>query len=238
MKLHILAIGAHPDDVELGCAGTLITQVKLGHQVGILDLTRGETGTRGTPEIRDAESIAAAAIIGAAVRENLGLPDGFIDQSREQKMALIRVLRKYQPDIVIGNAMDDRHPDHGNAATLIEEACFLSGLAKITTDINGEVQQHWRPRLVLHYIQDRYLQPDIVMDITPVMDQKMASILAHKSQFFDPSSNEPETYIASKGFLDNIPARAMEHGRPCGFTYGEAFTCKKYIGVNNILNIF
>jgi bacillithiol biosynthesis deacetylase BshB1 len=238
MKLHILAIGAHPDDVELGCAGTLITQVQLGHQVGILDLTRGETGTRGTPEIRDEEGRAAAAIIGAVVRENLGLPDGFIDQSREQKMALIRILRKYRPDVVIGNAMDDRHPDHGNAATLIEEACFLSGLAKIQTELDGAAQVHWRPRMVLHYIQDRFIQPDVVMDITAVMDQKMESILAHRSQFYDPSSSEPETYIASKGFLDNIPARAMEHGRPCGFAYGEAFTCKRYIGVNNILHLY
>jgi bacillithiol biosynthesis deacetylase BshB1 len=238
MKVDILAIGAHPDDVELGCGGTLIKQIQLGHTVGILDLTRGESGTRGTPEVRASEAQQAASIIGAVQRENLGLPDGFLEASADQKIALIRMIRDFQPDIVFGNAMEDRHPDHGNGAKLIEEACFLSGLAKISTEVNGISQAHWRPRLVLHYIQDRYLKPDVVMDISDVMDKKMESILAHKSQFFDPNSPEPETYIASKGFLDNIPARAMEHGRPCGFKFGEAFTCSKYLGVKNIAELW
>jgi bacillithiol biosynthesis deacetylase BshB1 len=238
MKLDILAIGAHPDDVELGCGGTLIRHVRMGHKVGIVDLTRGETGTRGTPEIRDKEGRDAAAIIGAVVRENLQLPDGFIGRERDQKMAIIQAIRKYQPDIVIATAMHDRHPDHGNAAALIEESCFLSGLAKIETSDNNQIQQAWRPRLLLHYIQDRFIMPDIVMDISDVMDQKMESILAHKSQFYHPDSTEPETYIASKGFLDNIPTRAMEHGRPCGFKYGEAFTCTKWLGVKDITQLF
>ena len=238
MKLDILALGAHPDDVELGCGGTLIRHVQMGHKVGIVDLTRGETGTRGTPELRAEEAQKAASIIGAVVRENLHLPDGFISQDKEKIMAVVRTIRTYKPDIVIATAMHDRHPDHGNAATLIEQACFLAGLAKIETEHKGLAQQAWRPRLVLHYIQDRFIMPDIVMDISDVMDRKMESILAHKSQFYHEDSKEPETYIASKGFLDNIPTRAMEHGRHCGFRYGEAFTCTKWLGVQDITQLF
>ena len=234
MKLDILAFGAHPDDVELGCGGTLIAEVQAGRTVGIADLTLGETGTRGTVEIRQQEAEAAARIIGAAVRVNIGLPDGFIDQSREQKLKVIEVIRRFRPDVVIGTARFDRHPDHGNAHTLIEEACFLSGLAKLETTFEGQAQQAWRPKLVLHYVQDRFIEPDVVMDITAVMDQKMEAILAHSSQFYDPNSSEPDTYIASKGFLDNIPARAREHGRPCGFLYGEGFTCTRWIGVKSV----
>jgi len=238
MKVDILAIGAHPDDVELGCGGTLIEHIKAGKTVAIIDLTLGETGTRGTVEGRKQESITAAEIIGAIERENLELPDGFISTEQSFKMRLIPYIRKYSPDIVIAPAIYDRHPDHGNAARLIEESCFLSGLAKIETELDGIKQNAWRPRLLLNYIQDRFITPDIVMDITNSMDEKMNAILAHKSQFYDPDSNEPDTYIASKAFLDNIPSRAKEHGRACGFEYGEAFTSKKWLGVKDLTILF
>jgi bacillithiol biosynthesis deacetylase BshB1 len=237
-KVDFLAVGAHPDDVELGCGGTLIRQHGLGDSFAIIDLTLGEMGTRGTVQGRLKEAEEAAVIMGATARENLELEDGWIRADRESKLKLIASIRKFRPDIVIGTAVHDRHPDHGNASRLIEEAAFLAGLSKISTEMDGVEQEAWRPRLVLHYIQDRFIEPDIIVDITDQMDLKMKAILAHKSQFYDPNSDEPDTYIASKGFLDNIPARAKELGRPCGFNYGEAFTVSKWLGVKDIKSLF
>lgn len=237
-KVDILAVGAHPDDVELGCGGTLIRQQQMGDSFAIIDLTLGEMGTRGTVQGRLTEAEGAAEIMGAVARENLAMEDGWIRADKESKLKLIAMIRKYRPDIIIATAERDRHPDHGNASRLIEEAAFLAGLSKVTTEMNGVAQEAWRPRLVLHYIQDRFIEPDIIVDITDQMDLKMKAIKAHKSQFYDPNSDEPDTYIASKGFLDNIPARAMEHGRPCGFTYGEAFTSGKWLGIKDIKSLF
>lgn len=238
MKLNILAFGVHPDDVELGCAGVLLNHIQRGEKVGIIDLTLGEMGTRGTPEIRLQEATDAAKIIGASIRENLQLSDCFFENNKAAKLQVIEVIRKYQPDIVICNALTDRHPDHGRSNQLVEDACFLSGLVKVETESNKIKQLPWRPKLVLHYIQDRYIKPDIVVDVTDVWETRMASIQAHKSQLYNPDSNEPETYIASKAFFDNISARAMEFGRPCGFKYAEGYTCNRTIGVKDFSGFF
>lgn len=237
MKLDILAFGAHPDDVELGCGGTLISQIKKGNSAGVIDLTRGELGSRGTPEIRDKEAIAAQMIMGCAVRENAGLRDGFFKNDEESQLRVIYYIRKYQPEIVFCNATFDRHPDHGRSASLVEDACFLSGLIKIETFDNGVMQKAHRPKIVLHYIQDRTMKPDIVVDITDFWEAKMDSVKAHKSQFYDPASNEPETYIASKGFLNGVEDRAVEMGRSCGFRYAEGFVSKRVLGVRDIFHL-
>ncbi len=237
MKLDILAFGAHPDDVELGCGGTLIQHIKKGMKVGIVDITLGEAGTRGTPEIRLEEAKNAAKIIGAEVRENCRLPDATFENNFSSQEKVIKLIRKYQPSIVIAPAIFDRHPDHGRAAGLVEEACFLSGLIKIETQLNDDTQKPWRPQIVLHYLQDRFIIPNIVIDVTGVWDKKMESLQAHKSQFYSEDSNEPDTYISSKNFFDNITSRAMEVGRPCGFRYAEAFTCNRYIGIKDLTQI-
>ncbi|RDC63054.1 hypothetical protein AHMF7616_01654 [Adhaeribacter pallidiroseus] len=201
MKLDILAFSSHPDDIELACAGTLIIHVQAGQKVGIIDLTKGELGTRGTPEIREAEAKAATAIMGLAVRKNLGFADGFFKNDREHQLEVVRVLRQYQPEIVIANAITDRHPDHGRGSILVSEACFLAGLKQISTkDTEGQWQAAWRPKVVYHYIQDRYILPDFVVDITPFWDIKLQAIKAFKSQFFDPESSEPTTYISRPDF--------------------------------------
>lgn len=232
MKLDMLAFGVHPDDVELGCAGTLLAQIAKGKTAGIIDLTAGEMGTRGTAEIRLAESENARQLLGAQVRENLHLEDGFFRNDRDAQMRIIRVIRKYQPDIVFCNAVHDRHPDHGRASELVETAAFLAGLAKIS--FPEEALPAWRPRLILHYIQDRYIEPDIAVDISDYWEQKLVCIRAHHSQFFDPASREPETYISSPEFWENIRARAMEHGRSCRFPYAEGFTCTRTLGTRDI----
>ncbi len=237
MKLDILAFGAHPDDLELSCSGTLLNQIAKGNTVGLIDLTRGEMGSRGTAEIRDKEGQDAAAIIGANIRENLNLADAFFENNQASQLKVISALRKYRPDYVFCNAEEDRHPDHGRSAQLIEDAAFLSGLVKIQTFDDGKLQEPWRPKIVLHYIQDRELIPDIVMDISEVWDKKMECILAHRSQFYDPKSSEPDTYIASKGFMEMIETRARETGRSNGFKYAEGFTCRRVIGIINITNI-
>jgi len=237
MKIDILAIGVHPDDVELGCGGTLITHIQKGKSVGILDLTRGELGSRGTAEIRDAESEKAKNVIGAVIRENLHLADGFFENNKDAQIKLVEVIRKYQPEIILCNAITDRHPDHGRSAQLVEDACFYSGLHKIETTINGEIQKPWRPKIVLHYIQDRYIHPDIVVDISKVWDKKMESIMAHASQFYNENSDEPDTYIASSSFLENVTARHMEFGRTCGFKYAEGFTCNRIMGTDNLFHL-
>jgi bacillithiol biosynthesis deacetylase BshB1 len=238
MKLDILAIGVHPDDIELGCGGTLVAHIKKGKTVGLLDLTRGELGSRGTVDIRDAESEKAKNIIGAVVRENLNLADGFFENNQESQIKLIQLIRKYKPEIILCNAVHDRHPDHGRSAELVEDACFYSGLIKIITEENGIAQTAWRPKIVLHYIQDRYIIPDIVVDISATWDKKMESVLAHASQFYSENSTEPETYIASKQFLETVTSRHMEFGRSCGFTFAEGFTCGRIMGITNLFELF
>ena len=223
MKLDILVMAAHPDDAELSCAGTILKHIAAGKKVGIVDFTRGELGTRGTPEIRLHESADASKILGLQARENLGIRDGFFRNDEETQLKLIEVIRKYQPDIVLANALEDRHPDHGKGAQLAIDACFLSGLRQIKT---GNLPA-WRPAQVYHYIQDRYLEPDFVVDISTQWNQKEAAIRAFKSQFFDPSSSEPASYISSPDFLHFIQARAMEMGHKIGVKYGEGFQSQK-----------
>ena len=224
MKLDILVMAAHPDDAELAVAGTIVDAIANGKKVGIVDFTRGELGTRGTPEIRLAESAAASQVLGIHARENLELADGFFQNDRESQMKLIEVIRKYQPDIVLANALEDRHPDHGKGAALAIDACFLSGLRKIETGLPA-----WRPKHVYHYIQDRYLEPDFVIDISAHWEKKEAAIRAFKSQFFDPNSTEPASYISSPEFLHFIQARAQEMGHKIGVKYGEGFQSQSTI---------
>lgn len=237
MKLDILAFGAHPDDVELGCSATLYKQVKLGLKVGIIDLTLGEMGTRGTVDIRLQEAQAAKNILKLDVRENLRLSDGFLEPSKEQKLEVIRIIRKYRPEVIITNAPADRHPDHGNGYKLVHEAAFLSGLAKIETIDEGNQQTHWRPKSVLSYIQDKFLMPDFLVDTTDEWEIKKAAIFAHKSQFYHQESSEPETYISSKNFISYVEARDREFGRMIGSSYAEGFISSKKLKVDNLLNI-
>lgn len=229
--MDVLAFGAHPDDVELSCSGTILQLITSGKKVGIIDLTQGELGTRGTAKLRLQEAAVAAKRLGVTVRENLGFADGFFQNDKKHQLDIVKVIRKYRPEIVLANAIEDRHPDHGRAAALVEEACFLSGLKKIKTKLNGKDQQAWRPEKVFHYIQDRYIKPDFVVDISKFFEKKMQAIQAYKSQFFDPKSKEPETYISSVTFLEFIKARSMEMGHSIGVKYGEGFTCKAAIGV-------
>lgn len=237
MKLDILAIGVHPDDVELGCSGTIINEVKNGKKVGVLDLTQGELGTRGTIETRYTEAAEAAKIMGVVVRENLKFRDGFFKNDEEHQMKLISAIRKYQPEIVIGNILDDRHPDHGRAGHLIADACFLSGLAKIKTfDETGKEQQKWRPRYVLHYMQDWYHEPDLLVDISDSFEQRMKSIQAYATQFHtSPQSEEgPQTYISTPDFLDSVIARARMLGKRIGVKYAEGYITEKKIGIRSL----
>lgn len=224
MKLDILVMAAHPDDAELAVAGTISDAIAKGKKVGIVDFTRGELGTRGTPEIRLAESAEASKILGIQIRENLELADGFFQNDRESQLKLIEVIRKYQPDVVLANALEDRHPDHGKGAALAIDACFLSGLRKIETNFPA-----WRPKHIYHYIQDRYLEPDFVIDISAHWEKKEAAIRAFKSQFFDPNSTEPASYISSPEFLHFIQARAQEMGHKIGVKYGEGFQSQSTI---------
>lgn len=233
-KLDILAIAVHPDDLELSAAGTLIKHVQMGQQVGIIDLTRGELGTRGTPELRLQEARAAADIMGISVRENLGMADGFFQNDKEHQLKLVEYIRKYRPNVVIANALEDRHPDHGRAGRLIADACFLAGLSKISTTHNGEEQTAWRPKRVYHMIQDRFLEPDFIVDISDAFERKMEAIKAYKSQFYDPNSPEPITYIAAGGFLDKIEHRASSLGKRIGVAYGEGFICENTPGIANL----
>lgn len=237
MKLDILAIGVHPDDVELGCSGTLLKQIAKGNLVGILDLTRGELGTRGNAETRLKEANEAAKVLGVSVRENLGFEDGFFMNDKAHQLAIIRILRKYQPTIVIGNAHYDRHPDHGRAAQLTQEACFLSGLPKIETEINGESQKAFRPRALYHYIQAIHTEPDFVVDITEHFERKLQSVYAYKSQFYNPDSKEENTFISSPEFLEFVKARAAHFGMPIGARYAEGFTVNRIPGVDDIMSL-
>lgn len=234
MKLDVLAIGAHPDDVELGCSGALINEVKRGKKVGIIDLTQGELGTRGTIETRYQEAADAARIMGVHVRENLKFRDGFFVNDEGHQLKLISAIRKYQPEIVIGNIMEDRHPDHGKAGSLIYDSCFLSGLRQVkTTDENSREQEKWRPKYLFHYIQDRFYEPDLIVDISEVWEQRMESIKAYKTQFHDPNSTEPQTYLSNPEFLDAITGRARLLGKRIGVQFAEGFISKKNIGIRN-----
>jgi N-acetylglucosamine malate deacetylase 1 len=235
MKLDVLAIGVHPDDVELGCSGTLIKEVKRGKKTGVIDLTQGELGTRGTIETRFQEAEEAAKIMGVSVRENLKMRDGFFQNDEANQLQLIQAIRKYQPEIIIGNILEDRHPDHGRAGQLIYDACFLSGLKQVKTkDQEGREQEKWRPKQLLHYLQDRFYEPDVIIDITEVWEQRLQSIKAYKTQFHNPGSNEDETYISSPEFLESIIARARLLGKRIGVQFAEGFISKKSIGISNL----
>lgn len=235
MKLDILAIGSHPDDVELGCSGTLINEIKKGKKVGIIDLTQGELGTRGTIETRYQEASDAAKIIGVAVRENLKMRDGFFKNDEEHQLQIIKVLRTYKPEIVIGNILEDRHPDHGRAGWMIYDACFLSGLQQVkTTDDSGKEQEKWRPKILLQYIQDRFYEPDIILDVTDVWEQRVQAIKAYKTQFFTGNTEGVQTYISSPDFMEALTSRARLLGKRIGVKYGEGFLSKKSIGLKSL----
>lgn len=234
MKLDILAFGAHPDDVELGCSGTIAKEISLGKKVGIIDLTRGELGTRGSVEIRNAESAKASEVLGISVRENLDMRDGFFVNDEAHQLKIIQMLRKYQPDIVLCNAIRDRHIDHGKGSKLVSDACFLSGLRRIETIFDGKNQEAWRPKLVYHYIQWENIEPDFVVDISDFVAQKEASILAYSSQFYSEDSKEPVTPIATKNFLESIHYRSRDFGRLIGVEHAEGFTVERYVGVNSL----
>ncbi|MEQ9425317.1 MAG: bacillithiol biosynthesis deacetylase BshB1 [Cyclobacteriaceae bacterium] len=237
MKLDILAIAAHPDDVELACSGTLISHVNQGRKVGVLDLTQGELGTRGTPEIRKQEAIEGGRLMGLSVRDNLAFRDVFFLNDEEHQIELVKKIRHYQPEIVLANAISDRHPDHPKSSKLISQACFMAGLKKIETEVDGSAQKEWRPKAVYHYIQSNYVQPDLIVDISATFDKKMESIKAYKSQFYNPESGEPETFISSKQFLDLQEARATEFGKAIGVKYGEGFNVERFIGVKNLFDL-
>ena len=238
MKLDILAIGAHPDDVELGCGATLAKEVTNGKKVGVIDLTRGELGTRGTAETRDEEANNAAIILGVHTRINMKFADGFFINNKEHQLEIIKMIRFYKPEIVICNAIDDRHIDHGKGSQLVSDACFLSGLRKIETSFkNDTIQEPWRPKAVYHYIQWIDIEPDIVVDVTGFMDKKMESVLAYKTQFFDPSSKEPETPISSKNFTDSITYRARNLGRLVGVEFAEGYTVERYPAVESLFDL-
>ncbi len=237
MKIDILAIGAHPDDVELGCAATLAKEISNGKKVGILDLTRGELGTRGTAEIRDKEAANAAEILGVSFRHNLEFSDGFLINNAASQLEIIKIIRKYQPDIVLCNAIDDRHIDHAKASKMASDSCFLSGLRKIETISEGNQQKAWRPKHVYHYIQWKNIEPHFVVDVTDFMDKKLEAVFAYKSQFHDANSNEPMTPIASQNFKESLTYRAMDLGRLIGTEYGEGFTAERYLAVSSIFDL-
>lgn len=234
MKLDILVFGAHPDDAELGAGGTIAKEISLGKKVGIVDLTRGELGTRGSADIRDKESATAAKILGVLVRDNLRFRDGFFLNDENHQMEIIKMLRKYRPEKVLCNAIEDRHIDHGRGSKLVSDACFLSGLRRIETAMDGESQREWRPKQVYHFIQWKNLKPDFVVDISDFINDKTEAILAYGSQFHDPNSEEPETPISSKTFIESVHYRAKDLGRLVGVAYGEGFTVERMIAVDSL----
>lgn len=237
MKLDILVFAAHPDDAELACGGTILKHIKAGKKVGIVDLTGGELGTRGNAELRAKEAAAACRVLGINMRENLGFADGFFQNDKEHQMKIIPVIRKYQPEIILCSAVTDRHPDHGRGGKLVSDANFYAGLMKVKTTVDGKSQTCWRAKAVYHYIQDRYLKPDFVIDITDVMEKKMKAIHAYKSQFYSELSQEPSTPISTKEFIDSLYARAAEYGRPIGVRYAEGFTAERITGVNSLFDL-
>ncbi|HEX8333868.1 MAG TPA: bacillithiol biosynthesis deacetylase BshB1 [Segetibacter sp.] len=234
LKLDILAFGVHPDDVELGCSGTLLSAIAEGKKVGIIDLTQGELGTRGTAETRKTEAENAARILGVDVRENLKMADGFFQNDEAHQRQVISIIRKYKPEIVLANAPEDRHPDHGRSAKLVSDAAFLSGLRKIETETGGENQEAWRPKYVFHYIQDRFLQPGFVVDISAHHDKKIESVLCYQTQFFNPNLKEPQTYISSPEFIETVKSRAMMLGKRIGVKFAEGFISEKVLGVKSL----
>lgn len=238
MTVDVLAIGAHPDDIEMTCSGTILSLIAQGKTVAAVDLTRGELGTRGTPEIRAQEAAEGARIMKLSARENMGFRDGFFRNDEDHQLALIAKIRKYRPQIVLANTPDDRHPDHGRAAELVVEACFYAGLRQIkSVDEQGNEQEAHRPIYVYHYIQDRSLQPDFVVDITPYWEGKIAAIKAYKSQFFNPDSDEPASYISGKSFMDFLESRTREHGHMIGVDFGEGFVTRRMLGVSDLLSL-
>ena len=234
MVVDVLAFGVHPDDVELGCGGLLLQEKLLGKKTAIIDLTQGELGSRGTIKTRYDEAAAAAAILKVDARDNIKIADGFFVNDKAHQIKVVEQIRKYRPEVIICNATEDRHPDHGRSAQLVTDAAFLSGLLKIETSIEGEAQEHYRPKYVLHYIQDRYLNPDLVYDITEVFEQKLESIRAYKTQFYNPEIEGPETYISTPGFLDSVIYRAKMLGKLIGVEYAEGFMSKKHIGIQSL----
>lgn len=233
MKTDILAIGAHPDDVELGCGGTIAKLISEGKTVAILDLTKGEMGTRGTAETRAEEAKKASEILGVSYRENLGMKDGFLLNVEENQIEIIKIIRKYRPEIIFANAIEDRHPDHAKAAKMVSDACFLSGLPKVETELNGHKQEAWRPKQVFNYIQWKHVKPDFVVDISDFMKVKIDACLAYKTQFYDPASTEPMTPIATKDFLESLTYRAQDLGRLSGVDFAEGFTSEKLLAFKN-----
>lgn len=237
MKLDLLAIGVHPDDVELGCSGTIINEIRKGKKVGVLDLTQGELGSRGSIETRYQEAAKAAKILGVHMRENLKMHDGFFKNDEEHQKKLIIAVRKYQPEIIITNSLSDRHPDHGRAGKLTTDSCFLSGLRKVeTADEQGNPQEPWRPKYVFHYIQDRYHEPDFIIDITDVFEQRMEAVKAYTTQFYNPDNEDdgPQTYISTAAFLESVIARARVIGKKIGVEYGEGFISEKSLGIKSL----
>ncbi len=237
MKLDILAIGAHPDDVELGCGATLAKEIHLGKKVGIVDLTKGELGTRGSVKIRAKEAADAANILGITVRENLGFADGFFANDKQHQLELIKVIRKYRPSIILCNAVDDRHIDHSKGSKLVSDACFLSGLRKISTSFEGVMQECWRPKKVYHYIQWKNIEPDFVVDVSGFIDKKLAAVMAYTSQFYNPNSSEPDSPISSQNFLESITYRAKDLGRLIGTEHAEGYTVERYVAVKSLENL-
>ncbi len=238
MKLDILAFGAHPDDIELSCSGTLFKHIQQGKKVGLIDLTQGELGTRGTAEIRISEAIEAAKILGVDIRENLNLADGFFENNREHQLKIVAAIRKFQPEIILCNAVTDRHPDHGKGAKVVSDAVFLAGLTKVETIHDGKKQEAWKTKAVYHYIQDRYIRPDFVIDISDFIEKKMEVVKAFRSQFYNPDSAEPETAISSKEFLEFIQGRSMEMGRKINVRHAEGFTTERVAGVKSLFDLF
>jgi len=238
MKLDILAFGAHPDDVEIGCGATIAKSIANGLKVGIIDLTRGELGSRGTPEIRAKEAADAAGILGVSIRENLGFADGFFSNDKAHQMRVIEILRKYQPRIVLCNAIDDRHLDHPKGGELVSNACFLSGLKRIETTADGVMQEAWRPKQVYHYIQWKNIEPDFVVDVSDYIVTKIAAVHAYKSQLYNPNSKEPETPITTQNFFDSIKYRAQDLGRLVGVDCAEGFTVERYVAINQLDDLF
>lgn len=237
MKLDILVFAAHPDDAELSCSGTIISHVNQGKRVGMVDFTKGELGTRGTPEIRMKEAKQAADILGLVVRENLGFEDIYFENNKAHQLEVVKMIRKFQPEIVLANAVEDRHPDHPKASQLAIQACFMAGLKKIETKLDGISQPAWRPGGVYHYIQSNFIKPDIIVDVSDYWDQRMASVRAFKSQFFNPDSQEPETFISSSQFMQLLEARATEFGKSIDVKYGEGFTVDRNMGVKSLFDL-
>ncbi|MCO4292229.1 bacillithiol biosynthesis deacetylase BshB1 [Solitalea sp. MAHUQ-68] len=240
MKLDILVFAAHPDDAELCCSGTIAQHVKMGKKVGVVDLTRGELGTRGTPETRATEAKDSSEILGLSARENLGFADGFFVNDKAHQLEVIKMIRKYRPEIILANSLADRHPDHGRGGQLVRDAIFYSGLRKVNTSFEGEIQHEWRPKTLFHYMQDRLFVPDLVVGFgQEEMDRKIASLKAFKTQFFNPDdkSGEPQTYISTPEFFESVIGRARELGKPVGMPYGEGFEVEKMIGVNDLFTL-